>query len=65
MVWNRGGPATFPVSVTSVRRALVAAWACGALTLHAASAFARQDDVAAAFSELIDVRVVNVEPAAR
>ena len=65
MVWNRGGPATFPVSVTSLRRALVAVWACGALTLHAASAFARQDDVAAAFSELIDVRVVNVEPAAR
>ncbi len=61
MVWNRRGPAPFPVSVTSFRHALVVVWACGALTLHAAFALAQQDDVAAAFSEAIDVRVVNVE----
>ena len=61
MVWSCGGPAPCPVSVTSLRRALVAVWACVALTLPAASALAQQDDVAAAFSEVIDVRVVNVE----
>ena len=61
MVWSCGGPAPFPVSVTSFRHALVAVWACGAMTLHAASALAQQYDVAAAFSEAIDVRVVDVE----
>ncbi len=54
-------PAPFPVSVTSLRRALVTVSVCGALALQAAAALARQDDVEAAFSEAIDVRVVNVE----
>lgn len=54
-------PALFPVGVTSVRDALVAMWACGALVLHAAAVPAQRDDAAATFSEAIDVRVVNVE----
>ena len=44
-----------------MRPGLLAAWACGALALSGGSAHAQRDDAAAAFSESIDVRVVNVE----
>ncbi len=53
-------PARFR-AVTKLRHGLVAAWAFGALALLAGPAPAQQDDAAAAFSETIDVRVVNVE----
>ena len=48
-------------AVTGLRRERVAAWTFGALALVAGAAAAQRDDAAAAFSEAIDVRVVNVE----
>ena len=50
-----------PLVVNRRRGELVAAWACAALAFLSGAALAQHDDVAAGFSETIDVRVVNIE----
>jgi len=59
MMRNPGRPARLPVRMTSLGHAVAAVWACG--TLLAGAAAARRDDAVAAFADVIDVRVVNVE----
>ncbi len=50
-----------PLVVNRRRGELAAAWACAALAFLSGAALAQHDDVAAGFSETIDVRVVNIE----